>query len=132
VRVPFTDAQLCDLDVPFDTSKVTITLAESGRFSPDDLQDAADVVLDDFSDCTPCTLLSLGYEEGFSRSHEWLTTDLLPNPDAEWVVLSGSFAVDWRGAEFGLNANSTYENMTWAVARTDADAPWVVINKGIA
>lgn len=113
---------------PGDVSQVKITLGESQRFSPADLQGAADTVFTYFAGFENCVLLELTYDEAFSARQIEITGPYGPTlPEGgDVVVFNSSLVINSPPYE---NERATW---TWWVVRDDRSHPWKVINYGVA
>lgn len=119
-----------------DTSNANITFGDSEKFSDEELQAAADAILDKFSaDFKCCTLTDLWYDEEDSDNavSMYMTggRGAINGVDsANVVVFYSDFDVDENGAEEGFYPNSSESGWSWIVIRDSADSDWVVDDWG--
>lgn len=109
------------------TANSRLLLGESRQFSKSEVEAAAEVTLSDFRNLAGCSLEQLTYDESFSDSQAAL--DPLSTSTGDVIIFEAVFRVDSRGADGGLEPNST-QHWTWTLRRASQQARWVVANRG--
>lgn len=105
-----------------EASQVSIVPVESGIYSEEDIQAAADTVIQYFQrEFEGCTLTELRYagDEAAGQFAEWAEQYQAD----EAIVLLSAFDVDASGGDGSLNPNSTYEGWQWILGR-NAGGEW--------
>ena len=113
---------------------VEIDLGTSARFTDEEMQGAADAVLDKFGEFKGCKLLRVWYDEAASDKYiageqENPNSAIFLFPPEHVVVLYSDFRSPVR-ASGGFNPNQVYEGWSWILAREGAGRPWQVVNYG--
>ena len=114
--------------------ELIIDIGDSSKFTEEEIEDAIEVVRDNF-EFPASTLTKIWYEEEESNR---LTKMYLENgrgsengANAENViVLLTNFDVDDSGDNPVLNPGSTYENYQWILIRDDKTSKWNIDSSG--
>ena len=103
------------------SSSLEITCDTSQIYSKEDIYEAMDVVEDYFRrEFDGCTLLSIGYLGDDKRSY--MTGFAKQYNAAEVIVLVSDFETGPSGGDGSLNANDTYRNWKWVLAKNSNGA----------
>lgn len=99
-----------------DVRNVNFRIEESEIYTQEEIQKAADVVMDFFSrEYEGCTMTDLWYDEDYSLKQ---ADDWAEQYDAEEaIVLRTNFNVDGSGRSASLNPNDTYQDYNWILVR---------------
>lgn len=101
---------------------------DSEMYSQDDINAAIDTIKKEFKrDWKGCTLTEIYYAgDDRSRDHQdWADR----NHADEVMVLLSSFDVDPFGGDVSLNPNSTYDDWSWTLVRSN-NGPWQHVDHG--
>ncbi len=109
-------------------TNVKIKEVDSEIYSKEDIEDAIQVIINDFKDnWGGCTLNEI-YYIGDERNHdfiEWATK----NNKEEVIVLTSRFTVGSYAKDKSLNLNSEYTNWNWILVRNKNES-WQHIDHG--
>lgn len=101
---------------------------DSDIYSPEEINAAISVIKEEFeSSWKGCTLTEIYYagDESSLAHQDWADRE---NAD-QAIVLTSSFDVDASGGDGSLNPDSTYDNWSWILVRSDGGS-WRHVDHG--
>jgi Domain of unknown function (DUF4829) len=116
------------------SNDIVINVSESTKFSKDEINNAIEIVKDNFS-FPASTLTKIWYDEEKSNKlvDEYLETGLgsVNEVNAENVIiLLSNFDVDDSGDNLVLNRNTTYKDYQWILIRDNKTSDWKIDSWG--
>lgn len=107
-----------------DSSRASVTIGESSKFSKSDINHAVDCVEERFKDFDGCELLKIWYDE--EQSDEAVEAYMTNGrgsvngvEENDVIVLYSNFFVDSSGSDGSLNPDMTYKDWQWILIRDD-------------
>ena len=111
-----------------DVSNVKIISMESEIYSTEEINNAIDVILEEFEEnYNGCSLLEIEYigDENNDVYRDWA----IRNNKSEVIVFISNFKVDSNGGNGVLNPNSEYDGYNWILARNENEN-WKYVDGG--
>ena len=111
-----------------DVSNVKIISMESEIYSTEEINNAIDVILEEFEEnYNGCSLLEIEYigDENNDVYRDWA----IRNNKSEVIVFISNFKVDSNGGNGVLNPNSEYDGYSWILVRNENEN-WIYVDGG--
>ena len=111
-----------------DVSNVKIISMESEIYSTEEINNAIDVILEEFEEnYNGCSLLEIEYigDENNDVYRDWA----IRNNKSEVIVFISNFKVDSNGGNGVLNPNNEYDGYNWILARNENEN-WKYVDGG--
>ena len=109
---------------------VKISKVPSEMYSQQEIDDAIEVILEEFKFWKGCTMTEICYagDEVNKRENAYYIENGVYDAD-EMIVLDSSFDVDESGADMSLNPGTTYDHWSWMLVRTNG-GKWKHVDHG--
>ena len=109
---------------------VDIQKVSSDMYSQQEIDDAIEVILEEFKFWQGCTMTEICYagDEVNKRENAYYIEGGVYDAD-EMIVLDSSFDVDESGADMSLNPGTTYDHWSWVLVRTNGGT-WKHVTHG--
>ena len=111
-----------------DVSNVKIISMESEIYSTEEINNAIDVILEEFEEnYNGCSLLEIEYigDENNDVYRDWA----IRNNKSEVIVFISNFKVNPNGGNGVLNSNSEYDDYSWILVRNENEN-WKYVDGG--